>query len=137
MGIESPRGRNKLAAPARPALSPERSESLIDADLSNYFGTIPHRELMKMVARRVSDGSVLRLIKSWLRAPVVEEDKDGTKRVVPNRCGTPQGGVMTPRTQWITRGFSAPAPSPDGNGMVDRDQVPAHSNLFHDRAQHF
>jgi RNA-directed DNA polymerase len=47
----------------------------------------------------VSDGSVLRLIKSWLRAPVVEEDKDGTKRVVPNRCGTPQGGVMTPPTQ--------------------------------------
>src|SRR2546426_3317970 len=96
MGIESPRGRNKLAAPARPALSPERSESLIDADLSNYFGTIPHRELMKMVARRVSDGSVLRLIKSWLRAPVVEEDKDGTKRVIPNRCGTPQGGVISP-----------------------------------------
>src|SRR5881296_1988583 len=96
MGIESPRGRNKLAAPARPALSPERSESLIDADLSNYFGTIPHRELMKMVARRVSDGSVLRLIKSWLRAPVVEEDKDGTKRVLPNRCGSPQGGVISP-----------------------------------------
>ena len=68
MGIKSPRRRHKLAAPARLALSPERSESLIDADLSNYFGTIPHRELMKMVARRVSDGSVLRLIKRWLRA---------------------------------------------------------------------
>ena len=69
---------------------------IIDADLSNYFGTIPHRELMKMVARRVSDGSVLGLIKSWLRAPIVEEDKDGRKRVVPNRCGTPQGGVISP-----------------------------------------
>jgi group II intron reverse transcriptase/maturase len=51
---------------------------------------------MKAVARRVSDGSVLRLLKSWLRAPIMEEDKDGTKRVIPNRCGTPQGGVISP-----------------------------------------
>ena len=69
---------------------------LIDADLTKYFDTIPHRGLMKMVAKRVSDGSILRLIKSWLRAPVVEEDKDGTRRVVSNRCGTPQGGVISP-----------------------------------------
>jgi RNA-directed DNA polymerase len=69
---------------------------IIDADLSKYFDTIPHRELLRMVARRISDGSMLRLIKSWLRAPVVEEDKDGTKRVMPNRCGTPQGGVISP-----------------------------------------
>jgi len=69
---------------------------IIDADLSKYFDTIPHRELMKAVARRVSDGSVLRLLKSWLRAPIVEEDQDGTKRVIPNRRGTPQGGVISP-----------------------------------------
>ncbi len=69
---------------------------IIDADLSQYFDTIPHRDLMRMVAKRISDGSILRLIKSWLRAPVVEEDRDGTKRVLPNRCGTPQGGVVSP-----------------------------------------
>ena len=69
---------------------------IIDADLSKYFDTIAHRELMKAVARRVSDGSVLRLLKSWLRAPIVEEDKGGTKRVIPNRRGTPQGGVISP-----------------------------------------
>ena len=69
---------------------------IIDADLSKYFDTIPHRELMKAVARRVSDGSVLGLIRSWLRAPIVEEDKDGTRRVTPNRRGTPQGGVISP-----------------------------------------
>ena len=69
---------------------------IIDADLSKYFDTIPHRGLMKAVARRVSDGSVLRLIQSWLRAPIVEEDKDGTRRVLPNRRGTPQGGVISP-----------------------------------------
>lgn len=69
---------------------------MIDADLTKYFDTIPHRGLMRTVAKRVSDGSILRLIKSWLRAPVVEEGKDGTKRVIPNRCGTPQGGVISP-----------------------------------------
>ena len=69
---------------------------IIDADLSKYFDTIPHKQLLRMVARRISDGSILRLIKSWLRAPVVEEDKDGKRRMVPNRCGTPQGGVISP-----------------------------------------
>jgi len=69
---------------------------IIDADLSKYFDTIPHRGLVKAVARRVSDGSVLRLVKSWLRAPVVQEDKDGKRRVMPNRRGTPQGGVISP-----------------------------------------
>ena len=69
---------------------------IIDADLSRYFDTIPHRELLKQVARRVSDGSVLRLIKSWLRAPIVEEDRDGKRRVLPNLRGTPQGGVISP-----------------------------------------
>lgn len=73
-----------------------RYTEIIDADLSKYFDTIPHRQLLRMVARRISDGSILRLIKSWLRAPVVEEDKDGKRRVIPNRCGTPQGGVISP-----------------------------------------
>jgi group II intron reverse transcriptase/maturase len=69
---------------------------IIDADLSKYFDTIPHRELLRAVARRVRDGSVLRLIKSWLRAPVVEAEQDGTRRVQPNLRGTPQGGVISP-----------------------------------------
>jgi RNA-directed DNA polymerase len=69
---------------------------IIDADLSKCFDSIPHRQMMKKVAQRVSDGSVLGLLKQWLRAPVVEEDKDGIKRIIPNRCGTPQGGVISP-----------------------------------------
>lgn len=70
---------------------------VVDADLSSYFDLIPHRQLLRQVAKRVSDGSVLRLIKAWLRAPIVEEDRDtGRRKVLPNRCGTPQGGVISP-----------------------------------------
>ncbi|MDQ1301495.1 MAG: RNA-directed polymerase [Chloroflexota bacterium] len=77
------------------ALRRGRSE-VLDADLSKYFDTIPHRALLRLVARRISDGSVLRLLQQWLRAPVVEEDRDGGRRVHPNLSGTPQGGVISP-----------------------------------------
>ena len=68
---------------------------MVDADLSSYFDMIPHRELLQRVTKPVSDGSVLRLIKVWLRAPIVEADRDsGRRKVHPNHCGTPQGGVI-------------------------------------------
>lgn len=70
---------------------------VVDADLSGYFDTIPHTALMRLVKGRVSDGSILKLIKGWLRASIVEEDPEtGVKRMVKNRCGTPQGGVISP-----------------------------------------
>ena len=70
-----------------------------DADLSRYFDSIPHDDLLKSVARRVADGSVLRLIKLWLKAPIEERDCDGKRRIVGgkrNKRGTPQGGVASP-----------------------------------------
>lgn len=71
--------------------------TVVDADLSKYFDTIPHRRLMKEVAKRVSDGSILSLIKGWLRAPVLETDEEtGARRLKANRSGTPQGGVLSP-----------------------------------------
>jgi RNA-directed DNA polymerase len=72
---------------------------VVDADLSKYFDTIPHRELMQSVARRVSDGKMLRLIKMWLKAPAEETDDRGHKLRTGgehSREGTPQGGVVSP-----------------------------------------
>lgn len=71
---------------------------VVDADLSKYFDTIPHRELMRSVARRIVDRHVLRLLKQWLRAPVEEQDGDGGRRMMGGKQtrGTPQGGVISP-----------------------------------------
>ncbi len=73
---------------------------VVDADLSGYFDSIPHAELMKSVARRVSDRYLLGLIKAWLEMPVEETDERGRKqRTTRNRDegkGTPQGAPLSP-----------------------------------------
>jgi len=72
---------------------------VVDADLSKYFDTIPHHELMQCVARRIVDRDMLHLIKMWLKAPVEERDESGNKKVSGGKqstCGTPQGGVISP-----------------------------------------
>ena len=72
---------------------------VVDADLSDYFGTIPHGPLLKCVARRVADGQVLATIKAWLCAPVVERVKRDVKRTTEARDtkrGVPQGTVVGP-----------------------------------------
>src|ERR1700678_1217159 len=73
---------------------------IIDADLSSYFDSVPHAELMRSVARRVVDGAMLHLIKMWLEAPVEETDERGNKRrSTRNRDegrGTPQGSPISP-----------------------------------------
>jgi group II intron reverse transcriptase/maturase len=73
---------------------------VIDADLSAYFDTVPHSELLTSVARRVVDRHVLHLIKMWLETPVEESDeRGGTKRTTHNRDekrGIPQGSPLSP-----------------------------------------
>lgn len=72
---------------------------VVDADLSDYFNTIPHGPLMRCLSRRIADGSVLSVVSRWLRAPVVERHGRSERRTTvaadTNR-GTPQGGVASP-----------------------------------------
>ena len=72
MGLGPKRRAHQAMDAIKSAVRSGRVE-VIDADLSKYFDSIPHRELMREVAKRISDGAVLALIKAWLRAPVVEE----------------------------------------------------------------
>jgi RNA-directed DNA polymerase len=72
---------------------------VVDADLSRYFDTIPHAELMTSIARRIVDKDMLRLIKQWLQAPVATTGEDGKTRIEGGKArkqGTPQGGVISP-----------------------------------------
>lgn len=76
-------------------------QAVYDADLKGYFDSIPHDKLMACLRMRVTDGSVLKLIKMWLEAPVVEEPsgcKGGGSgaRWSRSKKGTPQGGVISP-----------------------------------------
>jgi RNA-directed DNA polymerase len=77
----------------------EGHTEIVDADLSKYFDTIPHSALITCVARRISDGKMLHLVKMWLKAPVEETDERGHRRMSGGKKttrGTPQGGVASP-----------------------------------------
>jgi RNA-directed DNA polymerase len=73
---------------------------VVDADLADYFGSIPHAELLKSVARRIVDRRVLHLLKMWLECPVEETDDRGRKTRTTdardNRRGIPQGSPISP-----------------------------------------
>jgi RNA-directed DNA polymerase len=81
-----------------------------DADLKGYFDTIPHDKLLAGLRMRISDRSVLQLIRMWLEAPIVDKDEDGRPKVSRPRTGTPQGGVISPLLansflHWFDRAF--------------------------------
>jgi RNA-directed DNA polymerase len=97
-GYRPKRGALDAVKEVRASIS--RGEShVVDADFSKYFDTIPHPELMRSVARRVSDRKMLHLIKMWLKAPAEETDAEGRKTLTGgkgSKAGTPQGGVVSP-----------------------------------------
>jgi RNA-directed DNA polymerase len=71
-------------------------QAVYDADLKSYFDTISHDQLLKALRMRITDRSVLALIRSWLEAPIVESDDQGRKTVHRSTQGSPQGGVISP-----------------------------------------
>lgn len=90
-------------------------EWVIDADLKSYFDTIPHDKLLKLIGEKISDGNILKLVKGWLKAGII----DG-KDVWVGDTGTPQGGVISPLLsniyldqldkflkQWYKKGYDA------------------------------
>lgn len=84
-----------------------------DADLKGYFDTIPHDQLLACVRMRVVDRSVLRLIRMWLEASVVETDEHGRRKTSRSKQGTPQGGVISPLLaniylHWFEKAFHRP-----------------------------
>jgi len=72
-----------------------KNTQVIDADITKYFDTIPHDRLLETVAKRIVDKNILKLIKMWLKAPIVE-DEPGKRTYKGNNKGTPQGGVISP-----------------------------------------
>ncbi len=75
------------------------AREVVDADLSDYFNTIPHGDLMRCVARRIADGTVLAVIRGWLNTPVVGRSPQGERRSTQakdSHRGTPQGGIISP-----------------------------------------
>jgi len=84
-----------------------------DADLKAYFDTIDHEKLMKCLRMRITDRSVLKLIRMWLNAPVIERDDAGHTKGTRPKQGTPQGGVLSPLLanvylHWFEKAFQAP-----------------------------
>lgn len=108
-GFRPGRGAHGALEIIRENLAAGRS-TVYDADLEGYFDSIPHEKLMACVRMRVVDGSVLRLIEQWLKAPVEDRDEGGKPRRRRNRQGTPQGGVISPLLaniylHWLDRVF--------------------------------
>jgi len=92
--------------------------AVYDADLKGYFDSIPHEKLMACLRMRIADRSVLKLIRMWLKAPVVHpstggEGGSGSGSKRHSRCGTPQGGVISPLLaniylHWFDKVFHRP-----------------------------
>ena len=89
-------------------------QAVYDADLKGYFDSIPHQQLLACVAMRVTDRSVIKLIRMWLETAVVEEQADGQPpKVSRSKTGSPQGGVISPLLSniylhWFDKVFHRP-----------------------------
>ncbi len=112
------------------ALKAGRQE-VYDADLASYFDTIDHDRLMHQLARRMADRSVLALIRSWLRCPVVDEDDQGRRHTTHPRLGTPQGGVISPLLANVyLHDFDRAFHAPDGPAQFAKARLVRYADDF-------
>jgi RNA-directed DNA polymerase len=104
----------------------EGYREVYDADLQGYFDSIPHDKLMACLRMRITDRTVLRLIRLWLEAPVVERTEDHQTKVSRPGQGTPQGGVISPLLanvylHWFDKRFQrADGPGPQHEARLIR-----------------
>jgi hypothetical protein len=117
---------------------------IVDADLADYFGSIPHADLMRSLARRIVDARVLHLIKMWLECSVEETDDKGRKtrttEAKDHKRGIPQGSPITPLTQKVISGSRAAFETPGGRRRAvgwgrrrERDAVPNDDRVVADQ----
>lgn len=105
--------------------------AVYDADLASYFDTIDHDRLMQQLERRMADRSVLRLIRLWLRCPVVDDDEAGRRRTTHPRQGTPQGGVISPLLANVyLHDFDRAFHGPDGPAQFAHAQLVRYADDF-------
>ena len=100
-------------------------QAVYDADLKGYFDSIPHPQLRACLQVRIAERSVLRLIRMWLEAPVVEraEKRGGEPKVSRSKKGTPQGGIVSP----LLSDYAPPVKSGFPRGLSVRQIAPTHS----------
>jgi len=129
-GFRPKRNAHQALDQVQAALKAGRCE-VYDADLASYFDTIDHARLMQQLERRIADHSVLRLIRLWLRCPVVEEDDDGRRRTTHPRQGTPQGGVISPLLANVyLHDFDRAFHGPDGPAQFAKARLVRYADDF-------
>jgi RNA-directed DNA polymerase len=129
-GFRPGRNAHQALDQVRAALKAGRSQ-VYDADLASYFDTINHERLLQQLDRRLADRSVLRLIRLWLRCPIVEDDENGRPRTTHPRQGTPQGGVISPLLANIyLHDFDRAFHGPDGPAQFAHAQLVRYADDF-------
>ena len=111
-GFRPERSAHQALGEIRQALEAGLRE-VYDADLKGYFDSIDHDKLMACLRMRIADRAILKLIRMWLQAPILEQDEDGRPKGTRNRRGTPQGGVISPLLanvflHWFDKRFHDP-----------------------------
>ena len=129
-GFRPGRNAHQALDQVQAALKAGRTE-VYDADLASYFDTLDHGRLLQQLERRIADRSVLRLIRLWLRCPVVDEDDQGRRRTTHPRQGTPQGGVISPLLANIyLHDFDRAFHGPDGPAQFAKARLVRYADDF-------